>query len=438
MPTADGHPTALISWAHTDPGWTPEQVQTRQNNVLRLAHALHGSGIAVELDLFHLSDAIDWTRWGPQQVNLNDFVLIIASPRWRTAWEGTGDPTTGAGAAAEADALQSMYVTDRSEFERKVRLVLLPDAQDSDIPTRLHGINRFYFTPGDSGDLEAIVRGLTSQPQFALPPLGPLPVLPPTVLDTSGGTGQEQDENTPRALPVPTAHDQPSPIDSTRYMPLTEPVTIQWRPDFAPTQSSHAILAVHILAVPAQPLTNRTMATIATELPRRVRASGVIDDVHGVQSCEDADGVSVLLPSPPQPRWPDVAPPAVQGLRVGRSGQVSVWTTLPHDQMWSLIDGASLTTAIADCLRLAHSAVPATTARVAIAVEIAPVMMVNIGSAASLPRTSGTMTGVGSSDDFRLDPDESVNTQALIDMPAEVAATYADLVLRRWRLNFRV
>lgn len=463
MPNPDGRPTALISWAHTNPGWSDEQNRQRQDHVLRLAAELRQSGIDVDLDLFHLSESVDWTRWGPQQVDGNDFVLVIVSDRWSTAWEGTGDPTRGAGAVAEADALQSLFAIDRSKFLNKVRPVLLPGATDSDIPRGLHGIPRFHFTPGDADQLQVMVRALTGQPEFTPTPLGPLPVLPPVALQT-GVPEQEHLANALRALPSPTAGDEPSApwyrerqdvenrlraldpptaaagdTETTRFASLTEPVTVQWRSEFAPTSGSRAILAIHLLPVPAAPLTARVLATTASELPARVRTSPVIDVTQALRANDDDDGTSVLIVSSDDQRWGyrEAAPPAVQGIRVGRNGQVSVWTTLPADSMGTLIDESSLTSAISDCLTLAHAAAPIASPRLAIAAEIDPVAMVNIGAAGGPPRTTMIMHGFGSSDRFRLDPDESIDLQAVFKDRAEIATVVASLMMRSWRQKFR-
>lgn len=465
MPNPDGRPTALISWAHTNPGWSDEQTRLRQDHVLRLAAELRQSGIDVDLDLFHLSESVDWTRWGPQQVEANDFVLVVVSERWRAAWEGTGDPTRGAGAVAEADALQSLFATDQSKFLNKVRPVLLPAATDSDIPRGLHGVPRYHFTPGDVDQLQVMVRALTGQPEFAPTPLGPLSVLPPVALKT-GLPEEEQLANTLRALPSPTAADQPSapwyrerqdvedrlraldpatdtagPADTqkTRFIALTEPVSVQWRSEFAAAHGSRAILAIHLLPVPAAPLTARVLATTASELPARVRTSPIVGVTQALRASDDDAGASVLMVSPDDQRWGyrEVAPPAVQGIRVGRTGQVSVWTTLPADSMGTLIDESSLTSAITDCLTLAHSAAPTASPRLAIAAEINPVAMVNIGAAGAPPRTTMIMHGFGSSDEFRLDPDESIDTQAVIEDRAAIATMVASLMMRSWRQKFR-
>ena len=172
-------PSALISWAHVDAGWSAEQIDARKHAVYVLATALRYNGIDADVDLYHLSDNVDWTRWGPLRIDECDFVLVVVSESWRLAWEGRGDPSRGAGAAAEADSLRSIYAVNRDAFSAKVRLVLLPGTDEQDVPSGLHGVARFPLETIDDAALTDLLRNLTEQPEFVRGELGDLPELPP-------------------------------------------------------------------------------------------------------------------------------------------------------------------------------------------------------------------------------------------------------------------
>jgi len=131
------------------------------------------------MDLYHLSASVDWTRWGPLRIAECDFVLVVVSESWRVAWEGRGDPSKGAGAAAEADSLRSIYAENRDAFRDKVRLVLLPGTDSRVIPSGLHGVARFKVETIDDAGLSDLLRNLTEQPEFIKGALGALPKLPP-------------------------------------------------------------------------------------------------------------------------------------------------------------------------------------------------------------------------------------------------------------------
>ncbi len=379
MSAASGHPTVLISWAHSDPGWDQAAVAARQDAVLRLSAALREVGIDAELDLHHLSESVDWTRWGRARAGESDFVLVVASQSWRSAWEGNGDPTKAAGSAAEADALRSLHTRNRDEFLNKIRIVILPGATDHDIPNGLHGVPRFKISTFDAAGIEELVRSLTAQAKFPKAPLGPLPVLPPTPPPADPADERARLRSALGALPVPTAQDPPelpwyrerertesrlhdldaahrSPeaddaADGLQYSPLPGPVPVEWKTDFSPSPDTCAVLTVHVVPVPLRPLPARQLATVASTLPSRVRGTGLLDPAPALDVSDTVQGVAVAL-APPSRYNRDRQPPALQGVRVAVTGQVSAWTTLPADGMGTLIDQDSLRAAIHNCLGL--------------------------------------------------------------------------------------
>jgi hypothetical protein len=259
------------------------------------------------------------------------------------------------------------------------------------------------------------------------------------------------------ALPVPTAKDEPDvpwyrerqraesrlrDLDRQRglggspplrYGNLSQPLQVRWRSEFAPSNSTQATLALHVSPVPARPLPARQLAAVAAELPRRVRGPGLLDATPALDVTDDADGVTVAL-VPAYGYSGDVRLGALQGARIAVTGQVSAWTTLPADGMGTLIDQDSLTAAISECLRLVD-AVGVPESDLAIAVEIGPVLMVNLGSASGLGRSGATMN-VGGPEHLRVDPDEVVDASALAANRAEAAATLAALTLRNWRRHW--
>jgi hypothetical protein len=162
-----------------DPGWSPDQIGARRDAVFELTTTLRHNGVDADVDLYHLSASVDWTRWGPLRIAECDFVLVVVSESWRLAWEGHGDPSKGAGAAAEADSLRSIYAVNRDTFRDKVRLVLLPGADSRDIPSGLHGVPRFEVKTIDDAGLSDLLRNLTEQPEFIKGEVGGLPELPP-------------------------------------------------------------------------------------------------------------------------------------------------------------------------------------------------------------------------------------------------------------------
>jgi hypothetical protein len=179
-------PQVIISWSHaSNAGWGLEDPAAKRaadeawrDEVLEFFVALRRSGIDAEIDLAHFSErGVDWTRWGPTMVRERD-VIAVVNAGWRRAWEESGDGFTGRGAAAEVDVLLSIFNEDRDAFQEKVLLVLLPGSDDSDVPYGLGRLQRVRVRAFDDDGLTPLLRILTDQPEYPLPPLGAIPLLP--------------------------------------------------------------------------------------------------------------------------------------------------------------------------------------------------------------------------------------------------------------------
>ncbi len=175
-------PTVFLSWAHrANPGVGDEEWKRQ---ILRFAAALRASGIDAEVDLYHVHDAdIEWSQWGPRMIAERGITVVAVNAAWRERFEGTNDPTQGAGAAAEGAELRGRFDDDQAAFRTRLALVVLPGAEDGDVPGRLKGIPRYTFADSDSPEFTDLLRRLTGRPQYLPPPLGELPLLPPGTLD---------------------------------------------------------------------------------------------------------------------------------------------------------------------------------------------------------------------------------------------------------------
>lgn len=171
----------------------------------------------------------------------------MAGPAWRAAWEGRAEPTSNAGAAAEADVLRSIYSLDRSDFLRRVSVVLLPGASDADIPDGLHGVPRHRISPSAPSRYEGLLRALTGQSRYPLPPLGPPATLPPVPVEPSK---------------------QASSSHSHRYSTMTDSLHVDWREHWSRhSESARAAMTLHCLPCPQRPIAARERAEVARSLP---------------------------------------------------------------------------------------------------------------------------------------------------------------------------
>lgn len=172
--------SVFISWAHSRRGWTKRQTQLWQESVATLASSLRQSfGIDADVDLFHLDESVDWTRYGQQAIVSSDRVIIVLSKAWAERWDGTNLPTEGAGAAREADALHGLYGRNQTEWQAKLLIALLPETDDDSVPPDLERVARVHVDPSDLDSYEDLLRILTGQPRYRKAPLGSVPDLPP-------------------------------------------------------------------------------------------------------------------------------------------------------------------------------------------------------------------------------------------------------------------
>lgn len=186
--------TAFVSWSHDVAGLEISDSEW-ENDVVGFTTLLrtHG-GIDADVDAYHYSDSdIDWTRYGPGRTRESDYVLVVVNRAWKERWEGTNDPTTGAGAAAEANALMSLFATNQAEFLRKVKLVLFPGVDDDVIPAGLHGVARFRLADLSARSLEDLIRTLTGQPRYIRPEIGDLPIFPAAQVGSAGNDAPQDD-----------------------------------------------------------------------------------------------------------------------------------------------------------------------------------------------------------------------------------------------------
>jgi hypothetical protein len=385
----------------------------RAQQVLGLADALRSFGIDANVDLYHGDEGVDWARFGPRLIDESDFTLVVLSSAWRAAWEGKSDPTRGAGAAGETNALLSMFQRNRDDFTRRVRLVLLPGSTDADVPTGLHNVTRYVLTSFDLASMSSLLRDLTGQPQFLKPPLGPVPKLPP--------------EGTARKPPLEGS------TDTVDFAPLTDAVELHWLGERSRNTVTSATLCVHINRVPGAPISSRLLADAADRLATFLRSSSSVAQQSALTTTDEANAVRVEVQQVRRGfREPETG--SVAGVRLDRSGQLSVWFPLPADSMGAVLDRDHLAHSIALSIRIAADLWHGTP-QLAFGFELASVTMITTGKLADLGhRSSASLSGAMRSD-LRIAPDEVARSSDFVRDQAKISNTLAAVVLRSWGAN---
>jgi hypothetical protein len=215
-------PTALVIWAQRAPGWTQEQADAWRKEVAAFVAALREFGVDAKVDLHYLSQrGVDWTRFGPKAIVESQWVIVALSPAWRDRWEGVNAPTVGAGAAAEADVLRSVFAANQQEFRDKLVLVTLRSMADEPdlVPTGLHGVQRRTVLGFGLPEMADLIRLLTGQDAFPAAPLGDVPRLPPAV----PGSGRITSADPPLPSEEPQAPAATSEGRAQASVPTSDP-----------------------------------------------------------------------------------------------------------------------------------------------------------------------------------------------------------------------
>jgi len=172
-------PTVFVSWAHSNDAWSSAEAKAWQAEVADFSATLVQLGVDADVDLFHLDEPMDWTRFGPRRIQESDMTVVVISEAWSQRWSGDNDPRVGAGAAAEADTLKGLFARNQAEWQRRLAIVLFPGTADAVVPPDLDRVARLYVDLSEPDSVEAVVRLITGQPRYPKPSLGSLPTFGP-------------------------------------------------------------------------------------------------------------------------------------------------------------------------------------------------------------------------------------------------------------------
>jgi hypothetical protein len=173
VPAHDFCPSAFICYAHE----TPEH----KAMALRFANLLAINGVNVYMDQFDEAHRKDWGTWSHGHIKNDDFVIVLASPTCRAAFDGELKGSANLGLRSEA-RLISNYVHEEPEtWIPKVLPVVLPHEVVENVPKLLSPWTTDHYTVEEFTveGIDGILRAMTGVPRITRPPLGKLP---PSVL----------------------------------------------------------------------------------------------------------------------------------------------------------------------------------------------------------------------------------------------------------------
>ncbi len=150
-----------------------QESDLHRERVLIFAERIQACGVSVELDQLYFQansggPSEGWPKWCEDRVIKAHKTLIVASPGWFAAYEGSGPVGVGLGAACEAGLVQQMLYNAKGQNE-KFRLVFLEPMSTDAVPVALQRWHQFMPYRGDSEfkDLLAWLTGTGAAPTTA-------------------------------------------------------------------------------------------------------------------------------------------------------------------------------------------------------------------------------------------------------------------------------
>lgn len=174
----------FVSYAHDS--------SSHKRQVLRFCTLLRQLGVDVRVDEWDSGLRRDWFAWMIDQFRCAGHVIVIASPRYRTAGDGDTPADCHRGVQTESATLRDFLYRDRATWTRKILPVILPGRSATEIPLYLQPscASHYHVPQINQAGVAELLGVLTGTSRQERPLLGALPQggLPwsaaPTVVST--------------------------------------------------------------------------------------------------------------------------------------------------------------------------------------------------------------------------------------------------------------
>lgn len=139
----------------------------------------------------------DLHAWMDRQVRTSDFVLCVASPYYKQAFDMPTEQASAAsrGVRHEASAIREEFARDRDKADQKILTVVLPDSTLDHVPDYLRPFSRYHY---EGPKLRNLIQYMSGDPSVNARPLpwageviGALPDSPPP-LASRAATGSSR------------------------------------------------------------------------------------------------------------------------------------------------------------------------------------------------------------------------------------------------------
>jgi tetratricopeptide (TPR) repeat protein len=144
----------FVSYAHDS--------MPHRKTVLRFCELLCRLGVNVHVDEWDTDLRQDWFLWMMEQLRCADYVIVVASPRYRAAGDGDVPADFHRGVQTEAAMLRNYLYSDRATWTRKILPVILPGRSLEEIPLFLQPHTASHYripkiSPAGAGELVKVL-----------------------------------------------------------------------------------------------------------------------------------------------------------------------------------------------------------------------------------------------------------------------------------------
>ncbi|GHF49832.1 hypothetical protein FHX82_003807 [Amycolatopsis bartoniae] len=160
-------PRVFVTYAHDS--------AEHKAQVLRFATFLRSRiGLDVRLDQWDDHRRRDWSLWAIEQLNEADFIVVVASPDYRSRADGTAPPDEGRGSQFESAIIRNNLTRNLSRETERVLPVVLPGCSVDDIPTFLNAYSttRYEISEISPEAVEPLLAAITGHGQYPMPERG--------------------------------------------------------------------------------------------------------------------------------------------------------------------------------------------------------------------------------------------------------------------------
>ncbi|MEU6354946.1 toll/interleukin-1 receptor domain-containing protein [Streptomyces sp. NPDC047072] len=173
------HPSVFICYAHDS--------LLHKDRARQFGNLLARNGVDVHMDQWDETNRKNWAFWSHDLINTVDFVVVLASPICRDAFDGKLKGTDNPGIRSEALLILENLHTKRDEWTSKVLPVVLPHELVDNISRMLlpWTTDHYSIQQLTLDGIQGLLRAMTGVARHARPPLGELP---PSVRKPLSGT----------------------------------------------------------------------------------------------------------------------------------------------------------------------------------------------------------------------------------------------------------